>query len=312
MADVSEPGTTKLYDVALSFAGEDRQYVRQLADFLRTNGVRVFYDEFEQAQLWGTDLADTLDRIYRTESDFVVMFISAAYATKVWTKHERRSALAAALSAKREYILPARFDNTELEGLAPTIAYLDLRKLDPGQLGDMVIRKLVGSGKHIGIKLPPPVVPGITVWRITNERYAADFSGRGAAVTGGRWTRPGVAVLYTAGSMCNAILELLVHVREMPRSYVAIPFRIPADVGIKTIYSMNLPEGWQDFSKSNHVELQEIGTEWYLSKESCVLSLPSVTVPEDRMYLLNPLHDDFSRIEIGEPRPVRFDARLFQ
>jgi hypothetical protein len=50
----------------------------QVANFLRTNGVKVFYDEFEQANLWRADLGETLDRIYRTQSDFVAMFISVA------------------------------------------------------------------------------------------------------------------------------------------------------------------------------------------------------------------------------------------
>src|SRR5262249_21393277 len=189
---------------------------------------------FEQARLWGNDLTETLDRIYRTESDFVVMFISAAYLGRVWTKHERRSALAGALNAKREYVLPARFDDTELDGLPPTIAYLDLRRMDPGQLGDILIRKLVQSGKRIGISLAPPVVPGFVVWRIGAKRHSTDFSGRTAAVTGGRWTPRGIPAVYAAGSMCNAVLELLVHLGAAASNYVSVPLRIPGDMAIKT------------------------------------------------------------------------------
>ena len=114
----------KTYDVALSFAGEDRPYVRQVAEYLRMRGVRVFYDQFEQTSLWGQDLVEALDRVYRLDSTFVVMFISLAYRDKEWTRHERRSALSAALASPDEYVLPARFDSTELPGLRPSIGYV--------------------------------------------------------------------------------------------------------------------------------------------------------------------------------------------
>lgn len=44
------------YDVALSFAGEDRGYVQQVADALRRAGIRVFYDVFALVDTWGADL----------------------------------------------------------------------------------------------------------------------------------------------------------------------------------------------------------------------------------------------------------------
>jgi hypothetical protein len=44
------------YDVCLSFAGENREYVEATAAELRKRGVRVFYDKYEQAELWGKDL----------------------------------------------------------------------------------------------------------------------------------------------------------------------------------------------------------------------------------------------------------------
>ncbi len=38
----------KKYDVALSFAGEDRDYVDKVAKRLQEKGVKVFYDKFEE------------------------------------------------------------------------------------------------------------------------------------------------------------------------------------------------------------------------------------------------------------------------
>jgi TIR domain len=116
----------KRYDVALSFAGQDRLYVGRVADFLHTQGVAVFYDEFKEVDLWGKDLAEHLDSVYRTGAQYCVIFISEHYAKKMWPNHERRSALARSVESKREYILPSRFDSTELPGLRPTIGYVDL------------------------------------------------------------------------------------------------------------------------------------------------------------------------------------------
>ncbi|HKP85483.1 MAG TPA: SUMF1/EgtB/PvdO family nonheme iron enzyme [Blastocatellia bacterium] len=133
------------FDVALSFAGEDRAFVESVAETLKQNKVNVFYDHDEEIYLWGKDLGDALDEIYRLRSKYVVAFISKDYAGKMWTNHERRSAFARALEEKREYVLPARFDDTELANLPPTIAYIDLRKETPESFALKIIKKLALS-----------------------------------------------------------------------------------------------------------------------------------------------------------------------
>lgn len=148
-AETAPAGPTEpRWDVCLSYASEDRAYVEMVAGLLKAAGLEVFYDRDEQGQLWGKDLADHFDRVFRLDSRFCVMFISEAYAAKPWTRHERPSALARALLEEREYLLPARFDDTELPGLRPTIAYLDLRKFAPQTLVEFIVEK-VGSPKGL-------------------------------------------------------------------------------------------------------------------------------------------------------------------
>jgi hypothetical protein len=130
------------YDVALSYAGEDREYVEEVASSLRKRGVRVFYDRYEEASLWGEDLGDRLAQVYGTGSRYVVVFVSEHYARRAWTNHERRHAEALATQGRRNRILPARFDATEIPGLPPTIGYLDLRSLSPEMVAEHVSRKL--------------------------------------------------------------------------------------------------------------------------------------------------------------------------
>jgi len=142
-ASGGEPGADKWdYDVALSFAGEDRSYAEELAECLKGDGVRVFYDRYEAATLWGKDLYEHLAWVYGKAARFCVMFVSQHYAAKVWTTHERRNAQARALSERQEYILPVRLDDTELPGLAETIVYEDLRQRTLAELCQMVLVKL--------------------------------------------------------------------------------------------------------------------------------------------------------------------------
>ena len=63
------------YDVALSFAGEDRIYVKEIAKKLKAKGLKVFYDEFEEANLWGKDLYQYLHYIYKENAIFCIIFV---------------------------------------------------------------------------------------------------------------------------------------------------------------------------------------------------------------------------------------------
>ena len=135
-------GAGRRWDVALSFAGAQREYVGQVAAALKARGVRCFYDEDEQVRLWGAHLAEELPRIYAQESAAVVVFISAEYAGQPWTRLERRAALARAVAEAGVYVLPARFDDSDLPGLLPDVVTVDLRRYTPAQFADLVANKL--------------------------------------------------------------------------------------------------------------------------------------------------------------------------
>lgn len=130
------------YDACLSFARENRAYVRRVAEALRQRGVRVFFDEYAKVELWGKDLYGHLDEIYQHAARYCVLFISKHYARRLWTDHERQSAQARAFKEHREYILPARFDSTQIPGLRTTVGYVDLRKTSPRELATLIDKKL--------------------------------------------------------------------------------------------------------------------------------------------------------------------------
>ncbi len=138
------------YHIALSFAGEDRTYVEAVAVKLRSAGVDVFYDKFEEEDLWGKDLYEHLSTIYKDQALYTVMFVSDDYINKSWGSHERKSAQARAFTESREYILPALFDVTvEVPGLLKTTGYIDLSKKSPEELAELIIKKLNKSGVEL-------------------------------------------------------------------------------------------------------------------------------------------------------------------
>ena len=147
------------FDVCLSFAGEQRRYVRRVAALLKKNGVRVFYDEYLQAALWGKDLYTHLSDVYQNAARFCVLFASREYKEKVWTSHERQSAQARAINENREYILPARFDDTEIPGLLNTVGHVDLRSTTPAKLAKLIREKveLSSTDRQRRNHVPEPV-----------------------------------------------------------------------------------------------------------------------------------------------------------
>jgi hypothetical protein len=132
----------KGYDVVLSFAGEDRSLVEEVAFGLRRRRVRVFYDKFEQAELWGKDLYQHLFDIYSSKARYCVVFVSEHYVAKPWTRHEIKAAQAKQFTAESEYILPVRLDDSRLPGLAPTVGYVDARELNAEGIVQLVMEKL--------------------------------------------------------------------------------------------------------------------------------------------------------------------------
>lgn len=153
-----ESTTTFEYDVALSFAGEDRSYVHDIAQRLHGHGVQVFYDEFMVADTWGADLIEVFDEVFRRKARFTVAFISSHYVAKPWPTHERRSALARAMTELDPYFLPVRIDGTELPGLRPTVGYVDARFTSATELTELILHKLGRSTKTPKIE-PAPGVP---------------------------------------------------------------------------------------------------------------------------------------------------------
>lgn len=131
------------YDVALSFAGENREYVREIAKKLKAKKLKVFYDEFEEANLWGKDLYQYLHYIYKECSLFCIVFVSSSYIKKAWTRHELKAAQNRAFLDNAEYILPLLLEpEINLPGLPNTIGYISTKDHTMSQIVKMICEKV--------------------------------------------------------------------------------------------------------------------------------------------------------------------------
>jgi RES domain-containing protein len=149
----------------------------------------------------------------------------------------------------------------------------------------------------------------LTVWRLVTRRYARSaFSGEGARLYGGRWNPKGLRVVYTSESLSLALLEMLVQDEPLRARYVTIAARIPKAVRIERIKPEELPARWR--TVASRERLAAIGADWVRRAASAVLAVPSAVIPAETNYLLNPLHSEFRRIEIGKAQELITDLRL--
>jgi len=148
------------------------------------------------------------------------------------------------------------------------------------------------------------------VYRIVKaHRAATAFDGLGAQAAPGRWNSAGVRMVYTAASRALAMLEILVHLEAadlLAATYVTIAADIP-DACIMP-FKGPLPSDWQ--ASPAGVATRQIGDRWIADAASVALAVPSVVIPAELNYLINPAHPDWRRVRLHEPEPLAVDPRL--
>lgn len=144
---------------------------------------------------------------------------------------------------------------------------------------------------------------------VAARHAAAAMTGDGARLYPGRWNHRGTPVVYTAGSLSLAALELLVHAGSVDRlaDHVCIPVTFDADL-CEILLEGGLPPNWADHPASSST--RDLCARWVAEARFPVLAVPSVVIPLETNYVLNPRHPDFGKIRIGAARPFRFDPRL--
>ena len=199
-------------DVALSFAGEQRDYVREVYRHLEQRGINVFYDKDkdEANNLWGADLAVRLQKIYSEGARYVVLFVSQEYVDKRWPRLELRAALERRITERIDTIWPVRFDNSVVPGLPSTISYVQAENTTPKELSVMIAEKCgVDRFEGKASNAPPPetrMATGVVQFDYSNHngRY---IIGEGAAKFETMWTKASNTSIhvYNDGASINGV-----------------------------------------------------------------------------------------------------------
>ena len=131
-------------------------------------------------------------------------------------------------------------------------------------------------------------------------RAPSDYTG--AMLAGGRWNPIGTPLLYASQSLSLACIEILVHLDKG---------QLPRDFVWSTTELLRPPELLPFPDLSDIASCQSAGGLWVQTHDQLATRVPSVVIPEEFNILLNPTHADYKTLVWSEPRPFRFDPRLF-
>lgn len=147
------------------------------------------------------------------------------------------------------------------------------------------------------------------LYRIGNCKYAGDLTGTGARLYGARWNTEGQSMLYLASSRSLAVLEVLVHLPPLliPDNYCVAEIEVP-ETSIFHLDIATLPVNWQDISPPR--KLKQIGDDFLIKHEFLMMRVPSIIVPAEYNYLLNPNHPDLKKVKLISKTSFSFDERL--
>ena len=129
------------YDVALSFAGEQRVFVREVAKKLIAKRLKIFFDEHDQHKALGHKPFDYFGEIYSEKAYLVVLFVSKEYIKKPIPKHEAKCAI----ENNENSVIVFRFDDVHFDGLESKI-YIDIGTRKEEDIADSIENVLYDKG----------------------------------------------------------------------------------------------------------------------------------------------------------------------
>lgn len=150
------------------------------------------------------------------------------------------------------------------------------------------------------------------VYRLANGAFKNDLSGHGAEISGGRWNSKGRPMVYTSGSRALCLLEIAVHIplHLIPDNYWLISIEVPDLIVVKEMDAKILPADWKSIPAGYSTQL--VGDQFLNDGKYAVIKVPSVIVPGEFNYLLNPAHKLAKKVKVVAVDLFPFDERLFR
>lgn len=147
------------------------------------------------------------------------------------------------------------------------------------------------------------------VYRIGKTKHANELTGEGARLNGGRWNHKLTPCSYTSESRALALLEYSVNINidDIPRTLSFTIIEIP-DSNILELAIADLPGNWRESPAPPSAK--DFGTALLKDAAYPIIKVPSVVIPEEFNYLLNPLHRDSANFKITAVKDFIYDTRI--
>lgn len=157
------------FAVAFSLAGDQRHLVLAIAQEVEAilGSGTVFYDEWYEHWIAGSDADLLLQKLYGTQADLVVVCVSDSYGEKPWTRTEHRAIRARIMqAADRARILPLRVGDGDVKGILPNEIVPDIRGKPATEAADLIVARLNlvragGSEVNGSVRQWPEVAPDL-------------------------------------------------------------------------------------------------------------------------------------------------------
>jgi tetratricopeptide (TPR) repeat protein len=142
--------STKRFRIAFSFAGEKRDFVKQVADLLtvRFGQDKILYDKYHEAEFANADLAFALPSLYKAESDLIIAVFCTDYDKKEWCGLEWRAIFSIIKEGGSRQIMLSRFEHVDGKGLHGLAGFIELDRKTPDEFVALILERLALNEGH--------------------------------------------------------------------------------------------------------------------------------------------------------------------
>jgi len=133
------------FDIAISFAGENRALAEYITTFLRVFDYEVFYDELYEANYLGSSWSDRFEEVFNRESRYVLCLLDKNHKAKIWPTFERECFQE---RVKEKAVIPVFLDDSKFVGIPQDLVGIKYKfhEKDPkwkDAAVDIILRKLL-------------------------------------------------------------------------------------------------------------------------------------------------------------------------
>ncbi len=147
------------------------------------------------------------------------------------------------------------------------------------------------------------------LYRLSKTEFAGDLAGTGAKLYGGRWNNKGTACIYTSVSRALAVLEFAsnVELEFVPNELSITTYELPEEL-CHVLKAKDLPKNWTETPSPQ--SSKDLGSSYFSDNSILCLRVPSVVVPEEYNYLINPNSDKIDTVKVVKITKFQFDSRI--